>query len=130
MRTLLRALTSNPTVAAWLATDNLIRNFTVVVSNIASGEAPARHVQALRPREAFTVVDRGEDIQVNARSYARYTTLAKASAALEPAGAARLYSTLKPRIEEAYRELGQPGTTFDQTLEAARKAFARRPRSR
>jgi hypothetical protein len=119
VRKLLSALTSNPTVAAWLATDNLIRNFTVVVANIASGDAPARHVQALRPREPFTVTDRGEDIQVNARSYARYTTLAKASASIEPAGAARLYSTLKPRIEEAYRELGEPGTTFDQTLERA-----------
>ena len=127
VRKLVSALTSNPTVAAWLATDNLIRTFTVVVANIASGEALARHVQALRPREAFTVVDRGEDIQVNARSYARYTTLAKASAAIEPAGAARLYSTLKPRIEEAYRELGEPGTTFDQTLERAIVRLLRTP---
>jgi hypothetical protein len=119
VRKLVSALTSNPTVAAWLATDNLIRTFTVVVANIAAGEAPMRHVQTLRPREGFTVVERGEDIQVNARSYARYTTLAGASAAIEPEGAARLYSTLKPRIEEAYRELGEPGTTFDQTLERA-----------
>jgi hypothetical protein len=127
VRMLVTALTTNPTVAAWLATDNLIRTFTVVVTNIASGEAPMRHVQVLKPGEGFTVVERGEDIQVNARSYARYTALAKASAAIEPQAAARLYSTLKPRIEEAYRELGQPDTTFDQTLERAIVVMLRTP---
>jgi hypothetical protein len=119
VRMLVSALTANPTITAWLATDNLIRTFTVVVSNIASGDAPAKHVQALKPREAFAVVEGGEEIQINPRSYARYTALAQASAAIAPEAAARLYSTLKPRIEEAYRELGEPGTTFDQTLERA-----------
>ena len=38
VRGLVKELSSNPAVAAWLATDNLIRNFTVVVSNIAPGE--------------------------------------------------------------------------------------------
>jgi hypothetical protein len=30
-----------------------------------------------------------------------------------------VYSTLKPRIEEAYRELGFPETPFDRTLQRA-----------
>jgi hypothetical protein len=127
VRKLVSAATSNPTIAAWLATDNLIRNFTVVVSNIATGDRAARHVQVLRPREEFTVVDRGEDIQINARSYARYSALAKASTAIEPEAAAKLYSTLKPRIEEAYRELGDPTTTFDQMLERAIVRLLRTP---
>ena len=37
VRGLVKELSSNPSVAAWLMTDNLIRNFTVVVSNIAAG---------------------------------------------------------------------------------------------
>ena len=38
---------------------------------------------------------------------------------IKPEDAARLYGMLKPRIDEAYAELGQPNTTFDQTLERA-----------
>jgi hypothetical protein len=34
---------------------------------------------------------------------------------------------LKPRIEEAYAELGQPNTTFDQTLERAIVVLLRTP---
>ena len=47
VRGLVKELSSNPAVAAWLATNNLIRNFTVVVSNIASGEPAAGRVPDL-----------------------------------------------------------------------------------
>jgi release factor glutamine methyltransferase len=45
--------------------------------------------------------------------------LAAAAASIDPAGAARLYATLKPRLEEAYRDLGYPQTPFDRTVERA-----------
>ena len=40
-------------------------------------------------------------------------------ASIDAAGVARLYATLKPRIEEAHRDLGNPDTPFDRTLERA-----------
>jgi len=119
VRELVRALSSHPTVAAWLATDDLIRRFTVVISNIATGEPVAKQVAAIRPRGSFKVDERGEDLFVAPDASARYLPLATAATSVDPAGAARLYSTLKPRIEEAYRELGYPDTPFDQTLEKA-----------
>jgi hypothetical protein len=119
VRGLVKELSSNPAIAAWLATDNLIRNFTVVVSNIASGEPAAGRVRALRPVGAFQVEERGEDLLINSRSYARYLPLATAATSIDPQGAAKLYSMLKPRIDDAYKELGLSGTTFDQTLERA-----------
>ena len=39
VRELVAKLSSHPTVAAWLTTDQLIRNFTVVVETIAAGRA-------------------------------------------------------------------------------------------
>ena len=39
--------------------------------------------------------------------------------ALDATGTARLYLTLKPRILEAYGELGYPGGDFDRVLERA-----------
>jgi len=119
VRELVGNLSSHPSVAAWLATDDLIRNFTVVVSNIANGEPAARRVPVLKPRTPFLVDEQDEDVFINPRSYARYTPLATAASSIDPAGAARLYTTLKPRIEDAYRELGYPDTPFDQTLERA-----------
>jgi hypothetical protein len=119
VRGLVKELSSNPSVAAWLATDDLIRNFTVVVSNIAAGESATGRVPVLRPRSSFMVEERGEDLFINDRSYARYLPLATAATSINPEGAAMLYTTLKPRIDEAYAELGQPDTEFDQVLERA-----------
>ncbi len=119
VRGLVKELSSNPSVLAWLMTNNLIRNFTVVVANIAAGEPAARQVTVLRPKGSFQIEERGEDLFINSRNYARYLPLATASTSIDPEGAAMLYTTLKPRIDEAYAELGQGSTTFDQTLERA-----------
>ena len=126
VRGLVKELSSHPSVLAWLMTDNLIRNFTVVVSNIAAGEPAARQVTVLRPKGSFQVEERGEDLFIDSRSYARYLPLSTAATSIDPEGAAKLYTTLKPRIDEAYTELGQ-GSTFDQTLERAIVLLLRTP---
>ncbi|PYR54233.1 MAG: hypothetical protein DMF95_00985 [Acidobacteria bacterium] len=119
VRTLIRALSENPAVTAWLTTNGLIRNFTVVVANMADGATPAKHLRALRPSSAFRVVERAGSPYVDPRSYDRYAVIADAIASVDPTGAARLYATLKPRIEEAHRELGSSDRSFDRTLERA-----------
>ena len=126
VRTLVRALSERPAVAAWLATNGLIRNFTVVVTNVADGPTPAKHLTALRPPLPFRVVTRDGKTFVDPRSYDRYAPIADAIASVDPAAAARLYSTLKPRIEEAHRELGSPDQ-FDRTLERAIVALLNTP---
>ena len=119
VRELVRQLSSHPRIAAWLATNGLIRNFTVSVANVAEGVSPARHLGVLRPTAGFRVVERGGSLYIDPRSYERYDSLAAAASSIDPAGAARLYSTLKPRIEDANRELGAGAASFDRTLERA-----------
>jgi hypothetical protein len=119
VRELVAKLSSHPAVAAWLTTDGLVRNFTVVVANIVEERTPAVHLRTLRPATKFQVIQRDGQTYLDPRSYARYDRVAGAAASIDPAGAARLYSTLKPRIEDAYRELGAPDTTFDRALERA-----------
>jgi hypothetical protein len=118
VRELVKGLSSHPSVAAWLATDGLIRNFTVVVANTAEGTSPVVHLRRLRPAAPFAVVDTRDGPVIDPASYHRYDAIAAAAASIDPAGAARLYATLKPRIEEAYRDLN-PDTPFDRTLERA-----------
>ena len=126
VRQLVGALSSHPTVAAWLATDDLLRSFTVAVDNIADGVTPARRLNALRPAGAFRVIDGDDDLSIDPRSYERYAPLAGAVDSLDPQGTARLYSTLKPRIEDAYVELGRD-RSFDVALERAFVAMLQTP---
>jgi len=127
VRTLVQALSESPAVMAWLPTHGLIRNFTVAVANIADGATPARHLGILRPTSPFRIVGRDGNITVDPRSYERYGGIADAVASFDPAGAARLYATLKPRIEEAHRELGSGDQSFDRTLERAIVALLNTP---
>jgi hypothetical protein len=126
VRQLVAALSSNSTVAAWLATDDLLRGFTVAVDNISDGVTPARRLNALRPAGAFRVIDADEDVSIDPRSYERYAPIAGAVDSLDPEGTARLYSTLKPRIEDAYAELGRD-RSFDVALERAFVAMLQTP---
>jgi hypothetical protein len=119
VRQLVGALSSHPTIAAWLTTNGLIRNFTVVVENIAAGRTPAGHLRVLRPAQPFAIVEaRGREVVIDPRSYRRYDNIAAAVASVDADGAAKLYSVLKPRIEDAHRELGLGGS-FDALLETA-----------
>jgi hypothetical protein len=118
VRELVRSLSSHPRLAAWLMTDGLIRNFTVVVDNVAAGRTPANHLRVLRPTGNFRPIDAGGTMVMDLRSYDRYNDLAAAAASVDADGAAKLYATLKPRIEDAYRELGQ-NEPFDRALERA-----------
>jgi hypothetical protein len=119
VRELVKQLSSHPSVAAWLATPGLIRNFVAVVTAVAEGRSPASQLKVLRPSGGFEVMDRDGDLLINPHGYERFDVLAAAAASIDPNGAARLYSTLKPRIEEAYRDLGRPDVPFDRTLERA-----------
>lgn len=112
-------LSDAPAVASWLTADNLVRNFTAVVQNVADGRYPGRLLTMLRPSQPFQVVERDGQMYIDPRSYDRYDGIADAVTSLDPAAASRAYDTLKPRIQEAYRELGYPEDSVDRTLERA-----------
>ena len=119
VRELVARLSSHPTIAAWLATKGLIANFTVVTLNIAEGRTPAQFLRPIAPRGRFRTTSSGEELFVDPRSYERYNPHGDAIAALDSVGTASLYLTLKPRISDAYRELGYPEGDFDRVLERA-----------
>lgn len=127
IRTLVARLSSHPAVAAWLTTDGLLRNITVVVANIADGETPAKHLRPLRPAGGFVVRESAGLTWIDPSSYARYDGVAAAVEGLDPRGVARFYATVKPRLDEAYRELVGPSADFDRTLERAIVMLLRTP---
>src|SRR4051794_393983 len=72
VRTLVQALTESPAVMAWLPTTGLIRNFTVVVTNIAEGASPAKQLKVLKPTAPYRVVLGAGTTTTDPRSYERY----------------------------------------------------------
>jgi hypothetical protein len=116
---LVRNLSSHPRVLAWLATRGLVRNFAAVVVNIAEGNAPTILLRPLRPTSGFLVLERNGDVIIDAKGYQRYKSLADAVASIDAKASADLYATVKPRLEEAHRDLGELNTSFDRTLERA-----------
>jgi hypothetical protein len=119
VRELVARLSSHPTIAAWLTTKGLIANFTVTTLTIAEGRTPVQFLRPIAPRGRFRTRSAGEELFVDPRSYDRYNLHADAIAALDSVGTASLYLTLKPRISDAYRELGYPEGDFDRVLERA-----------
>ena len=117
VRTLASALSSHPLFASWLATDGIIRRFTVVVDNIAYGQPVRKQLTEVAPPGTFRATA-GTQPRTDPRNYDRYVQLAGAMESLEPARAAQMYAMLRPRIEEAYVELGR-NVSFDSTLERA-----------
>jgi hypothetical protein len=119
VRQLVGRLSSHPMVARWLTTDQLVRNFTVVLVNIADGRTPTMHLEKMRPTGRFAAATDARGAYINPASYHRYDAYADAVSGLDPNGTARLYETLKPRIQDAYRELGYPDGDVDSALKRA-----------
>ena len=119
-------LSSHPLVTTWLATTGLVRNFVVVVDNVAHGIAPSSHLRVLRPREPFRVMTRPNHLVADPRNYQRFSPIAAAAASIDIPVAARTYATFKPLLQMAFDELGnqQP---FDQAVETAIVSLLRVP---
>ena len=127
IRDLIARLSSHPRVAAWLTTDHLVRNMTAVVVNISEGRTPAVHLRAVKPDAAYGAAGAGGRLRVDPAGYTRYDSHADAVAALDARGVARFYATIRPRIDEAYQELGAPQGNFDVTLQRAIVELLRTP---
>ena len=127
VRELVARLSSHPTVTAWLTTDQLLRNFTVALENVSNGRTPAAQLAKIRPVGPIPRSGRLGSVWIDPRSYRRYDKYADAVSALDARGTARLYATLKPRIVDAYRELGHPEGNVDQAMERAMAELLKTP---
>jgi len=112
-------LSSRPEWAAWLVSDDMIRRFVVAVVAVAEGRTPEAQLRFLVPKQPFAVREEGGRTVVDPQSYHRYDVPTATFVSLDTDGVARLYRQMHPLIEDAYRELGLPDRTFDETLSVA-----------
>ena len=67
----------------------------------------------LRPEQAFSVVSPNSESRIRPESFARYDGVVALIRSLDPEALARVYGQLRPRLNDAYAELGVPGEDFD-----------------
>lgn len=119
VREILSGLSSRPELAAWLATDGLVRSLAASVDAVANGIPPTPHLRSLAPAHPFTAQARGTSFVIDPQSYRRYDGIADTVATLDADGLARAYVTLRPRLQDAYRELGYPDGNIDAAVATA-----------
>jgi hypothetical protein len=127
VRDLLKGLSPDPQLAAWLGTKNLVRTVAVSVQNIGEGRSPASFVPFLAPKERFKVVEKGGKTIADPRSFAAYDGVADTVSSLDTAGVARAYQTALPLLNAAYAELGYPNTDFGKPLQRAMTVLLETP---
>jgi hypothetical protein len=136
VRALAGSSSTHSRLPGWLETPGLIRRFVVVVDNIAEGVNPRRHLASLAPEAAFKVSrqktgggrDQSQErVVIEASSYERYDLIADVFASLDAKAVAEIYRTMKPLVEEAYRELGVPENNFDERLSRAFEVLLETP---
>jgi hypothetical protein len=117
VRELVGPLSAIPELAKWLAsTEDLVRRFTTAAGNVSEGESPRAALSFMAPQGTFQVVEREGRTFIAPESFARYDTVSRVFTSLDTQASVRAYQTLKPLIDQAYKEISRPGQRFDQTL--------------
>lgn len=119
LRQFLGVLSTRPELARWLATDDVTRRIVFTIDQIARGNAPTKENRSIAPPGRFEVTTRGRRRTVDPDSYGRYDGLASTVTSLDATAVARAYTAIKPRLDEAYRQMGHPDGDFDRTVELA-----------
>jgi len=119
LRPLLAALSSRPELARWLATDDLLGQLAAAIDQASAGASPARDFKVVRPASPFVPGGRGVRRTIDAASYRRYDGLVQTVTSIDASSVAKIYRTIRPRLNEAYRRIGNPTSDVDNALRKA-----------
>jgi hypothetical protein len=119
LRPLLAALSSRPELARWLATDDLIGQMAAAINQLSEGESPARDFKVVKPAGSFPAPRRGTQRMMDPAGYRRYDGLVQTITKTDASAVARIYKTIRPRLNEAYRGMGHPNGNVDTAVNEA-----------
>ena len=127
LRPLLAGLSSRPELANWLATDDLVGQLASAIDLASVGNSPARDFKAVKPKGIFTATGRGARRTIDPASYRRYDGLVQTVTSIDPAGVAKIYRTIRPRLNEAYHRMGNPTGDVGNALQKAIQVLLETP---
>jgi hypothetical protein len=103
-------------VRAFLHLDGLLRRFAATVNNLAGDDASASLWPVKTTAGRFTTEARGGEMVIGAANAARYAPFVRFAAAIDARRAAGLYRRLYPLLQQAYEDLGFPGSYFNDRV--------------
>lgn len=119
LRPLLNALSNRPELARWLATDDLVRQLAAAIDQASQGDNPSSGFKELAPRSGMAVTRRNNRRILDPASYRRYDGLVLTVTSIDASAVARIYKTIRPRLNEAYQNMGHPGGDVDAAVQQA-----------
>jgi hypothetical protein len=118
-RSLLDAVSANPTLRRLLGEPELPRRWAVVVENLANDVVPRKQLEPFAPTGGFTVVQRGGTTFIDPQSYRRYDAAGDLVASVSVDAFVIAYAALRPAVDAAYRALGYPDGAIDKAAARA-----------
>jgi hypothetical protein len=119
LRPLLSALSARPELVRWLATDDLMRQLATAIDQASGGASPARDFKVIAPSSPFVAARSGTRRTIDPASYKRYDGLVRTVTSIDASKVAQIYKTIQPRLNEAYRGMGNPGGNVDAAINQA-----------
>lgn len=119
LRPLLQALSSRPELVRWLATDDLVRQLAAAIAKASQGDNPAGGFMELAPTSRLSVARSGNRRTIDPASYRRYNGLVTTVTTIDASAVARIYKTIRTRLNEAYQNMGHPGGNVDTAMRQA-----------
>ena len=127
LRPLLNALSNRPELARWLATDNLVRQLAAAIDQASKGDNPSSGFKELAPGSRMAVARRSNRRSIDPASYKRYDSLVSTVTSIDPPAVARIYTTIRPRLNEAYQNMGHPGGDVGVAVQQALDILLKTP---
>ena len=121
----------SPKLAQWLVPEEQVRKWVLVVDMMAAGEVPRRHTPWNYPLPAFAVEAASDNGSASIEHFLaadsneeRLTAMLDAIRVIPPRTLGRYYRAWLPTLEQAYSELGKPGTFAGRVDEAVTRILA------
>ncbi|CAH0992788.1 hypothetical protein SIN8267_02925 [Sinobacterium norvegicum] len=115
----------SPSLGKWLIPQEQLRKWVLAIDNIANDSLPGKYSPVSYHMDGFAVSgDADTGFQMSEANFNRADKLINAVTAMDPQTVARYYQSWLPMLEEAYRELGKPGTFADSFDRASERLMA------
>jgi Protein of unknown function (DUF3014) len=105
----------SPGLAQWLAADQLIRRYTLIINDFAQGIRVSKNLTFIRLDEPFTVVQEPNGLYIAPKSYRRYDALTRTLQAINAKAAVAVYQKVRPLMLQVFAAFSYPK---DITLES------------
>ncbi len=119
LREQLDEISSDGIPGAVLRNSNLVERSAAAIDSLRRGLVPDRLFNLQRPKGAFKVRTRGDQMIIDPVSYRRYDAMVSSLVDAPIAPVVSVFQRFRPLLEEAYGALGYPPDAMDNALIAA-----------